>query len=47
MQIKLAPDPMPEQSVFTRSDHYQFVKQGVPTVFLATGMASGGEAVWD
>jgi len=46
MQIQLAPDPMPEQGVFTRSDHYPFVKQGVPAVFLATGYANGGDKVW-
>jgi hypothetical protein len=46
MDIKLSPDPMPEQGVFTRSDHYQFVRQGVPAVFLATGMANGGEKFW-
>lgn len=46
MQIELAPDPMPEQGVFTRSDHYPFVKQGVPAVFLVTGYANGGEKVW-
>jgi Zn-dependent M28 family amino/carboxypeptidase len=32
--------------VFTRSDHYPFVKQGVPAVFLVTGYANGGEKVW-
>ena len=47
MQIRLSPDPMPEQGVFTRSDHYQFVRQGVPAVFLATGMANGGEKFWN
>jgi len=47
MQIKLSPDPMPEEGVFARSDHYQFVKQGVPAVYLSTGMASGGEAAWE
>ncbi|HET9863397.1 MAG TPA: M28 family metallopeptidase [Steroidobacteraceae bacterium] len=46
MNIKLAPDPFPEQGVFTRSDHYRFVRQGVPAVFLATGMANGGEKHW-
>jgi hypothetical protein len=46
MQIQLSPDPMPEQGVFTRSDHYPFVKQGVPAVFLVTGYANGGEKVW-
>ena len=46
MGIALGPDPFPEQGFFTRSDHYQFVKQGVPAVFLATGFANGGEAHW-
>ncbi len=41
--IKLSPDPMPEQAIFTRSDHYNFVKQGVPAVFLMTGFTSKTE----
>ncbi|MFJ6023935.1 M28 family metallopeptidase [Brevundimonas sp. NPDC092305] len=45
--LTLSPDPMPEQGVFTRSDHYSFVKAGVPSVMLATGYANGGEAQWD
>lgn len=44
--VELAPDPMPEQGIFTRSDHYQFVRQGVPAVFLMTGYANGGEKAW-
>jgi hypothetical protein len=35
--VELAPDPIPEQGLFTRSDHYRFVQQGVPSVFLVTG----------
>jgi hypothetical protein len=35
--VELAPDPIPEQGLFTRSDHYRFVQQGVPAVFLVTG----------
>lgn len=46
MDIKLSPDPMPQESIFVRSDHYMFVRQGVPAVFLATGFANGGEAAW-
>lgn len=46
MNVKLSPDPMPEESIFVRSDHYMFVRQGVPAVFLATGFANGGEAKW-
>jgi Zn-dependent M28 family amino/carboxypeptidase len=36
-------DPMPEQGFFVRSDHYRFVQQGVPSVFLWPGMAGLGE----
>jgi Zn-dependent M28 family amino/carboxypeptidase len=46
MNVKLMADPMPEQGIFTRSDHYQFVRQGVPAVFLMTGYANGGEKAW-
>ena len=46
MGITLSPDPMPEQAVFVRSDHYTMVKQGVPAVMLATGMANGGDKAW-
>ncbi|MEE4217621.1 MAG: M28 family metallopeptidase [Xanthomonadales bacterium] len=35
--VKLTPDPFPEQNIFVRSDHYRFVQQGVPSVFLVTG----------
>jgi Zn-dependent M28 family amino/carboxypeptidase len=41
--IRSSPDPLPEQGLFTRSDHYSFVKEGVPGVFLVTGFANGGE----
>ena len=46
MGISLSPDPMPEQAIFIRSDHYALAKAGVPAVMLATGMANGGEAAW-
>ncbi len=32
--IKIMPDPQPEEKVFTRSDHYSFVKRGVPALML-------------
>ncbi|MGV3512940.1 MAG: M28 family metallopeptidase [Novosphingobium sp.] len=41
--IKLSPDPMPEEGLFTRSDHYRFVQQGVPAVFMMTGFEGPGE----
>lgn len=40
--IQVSPDPMPEQGVFTRSDHYSFVVEGVPSIMLATGFAGEG-----
>jgi Zn-dependent M28 family amino/carboxypeptidase len=42
--VGLAGDPMPEEGLFTRSDHFRFVEVGVPSVFLMTGFANGGEA---
>lgn len=44
--VTLSPDPMPEQGLFTRSDHYALVKQGVPSLFLATGHGKGSEQAW-
>lgn len=47
MGIALSPDPMPEQTIFVRSDHYAMAKVGVPAVMLATGMANGGDKAWE
>ena len=46
MGIAVSPDPMPQESIFTRSDHYRFVRRGVPAILLMTGYANGGETVW-
>ncbi len=43
MGLSLSPDPMPEQGLFTRSDHYRFVEKGVPSVFLVVGFGNGGD----
>jgi len=40
--IKLSPDPEPEQVIFVRTDHYPFVKAGVPAVSLDLGPAGPG-----
>ncbi|MEP5937166.1 MAG: M28 family metallopeptidase [Erythrobacter sp.] len=42
--ITLSPDPIPEQGLFTRSDQYRFVEQGIPAIYLVTGWANGGQA---
>ncbi|MBO9545746.1 M28 family peptidase [Caulobacter sp.] len=41
--VALSGDPLPEEGLFTRSDHYRFVEQGIPSVFLMTGFQNGGE----
>jgi Zn-dependent M28 family amino/carboxypeptidase len=43
-QLNLAPSPdaAPEQTIFTRSDHYPFLRRGIPAVMLFNGQASGG-----
>lgn len=42
MGVSLSPDPLPQEGLFTRSDHYKFVLQGIPSVFLMTGFANQG-----
>lgn len=49
--IEVSPDPFPEQVLFIRSDHYSFVQQGVPAIFLTVGLESAdpevdAKAVW-
>ena len=44
--VTMSPDPAPEMGLFTRSDHYRFVQQGVPSVFLWPGQAGPGKAAW-
>lgn len=43
MGVRVSPDPLPEEGLFVRSDHYNFVQIGVPSVFLMTGFAGDGE----
>ncbi|MDX2479609.1 MAG: M28 family peptidase [Desulfuromusa sp.] len=40
INLRLSPDPIPEQAIFTHADHYSFVKQGVPSVYLVPGFTS-------
>ena len=41
--IGVSPDFLPEENLFVRSDHYSFVKEGVPALFLMTGVQNGGK----
>ncbi|ODP36055.1 M28 family metallopeptidase [Sphingomonas turrisvirgatae] len=45
--VGVGTDPMPEQGFFVRSDHYRFVQQGVPSVFLWPGMSGAGGAAFN
>jgi hypothetical protein len=46
LDIAVSPDPLPQQSLFVRSDHYNFVRVGVPSLFLMTGFSSP-DPRWD
>lgn len=47
MDIEVSPDPIPHLGIFTRSDHYRFVEQGIPSLFLWPGLANGGKEKFD
>ncbi len=34
----LSPDPYPEEAVFVRSDQFAFVRQGIPAIYLVSGI---------
>jgi len=38
--LTMAPDPLPQENLFVRSDQYSLVKQGVPAVFLMPAFGS-------
>src|ERR1041385_3630100 len=35
--IEIYPDPVPDEGFFYRSDHYAFIKKGIPAIFLVGG----------
>lgn len=39
--VRIAPDPIPEQAVFMRSDHFSFVRQGIPAIYVKSGSTTG------
>ena len=43
--LALAPDPLPDEVIFIRSDQYSLVRQGVPAIFLVPGFTSTDPAV--
>ncbi|HEX8388671.1 MAG TPA: M20/M25/M40 family metallo-hydrolase, partial [Sphingomonas sp.] len=40
--VRLVPDPAPQEASFVRTDHYSFVRQGVPSVSLVPGPGGRG-----
>ena len=44
-QVNVIPDPMPDEKVFYRSDHYSFVERGVPSLMIL-GAPAGEKEVW-
>lgn len=38
--VALLPDARPELAIFVRSDHYSFVREGVPSIFVTMGTGS-------
>ncbi|OAN65424.1 M28 family metallopeptidase [Sphingomonas sp. TDK1] len=45
--VKMSDDPLPGENIFVRSDHYNFVRKGVPSVFLWPGAGGPGRAAID
>lgn len=43
--LKVIPDPMPEEKSFYRSDHYYFVKKGIPGIMIL-GAPDGPKEAW-
>jgi hypothetical protein len=43
--MAVVPDPMPEERVFYRSDHYAFVKRGIPALMLLGAPAMEKDAL--
>ena len=43
--FELRPDPYPDEVYFIRADQYSFVRQGIPSVYLAEGVEAADPAV--
>ena len=44
-EVNVIPDPMPDEKVFYRSDHFSFVERGVPALMLL-GAPAGDKEIW-
>ncbi|NNF13424.1 MAG: M28 family peptidase [Gemmatimonadetes bacterium] len=45
MGLGIGPDPIPEQVLFIRSDHFAFIRQGIPALFIKSGFETGDPAL--
>jgi Zn-dependent M28 family amino/carboxypeptidase len=45
LSLKVIPDPMPDENAFYRSDHYFFVKKGIPGLMIL-GAPEGETKAW-
>lgn len=43
--FEVSPDPSPEEGTFVRTDHYPFVEQGIPALYLAPGYRSDNPGI--
>lgn len=41
LDIGIGPDPIPEQVLFIRSDHFSFIRRGIPALFIKSGFETG------
>ncbi len=47
LKLKISPDPFPEQVIFVRSDHFSFIKKGIPALFIKSGFMTVPEDTID
>lgn len=43
--LTVGPDPFPDEGLFVRSDQFSFVKRGIPSVWVDTGMTSSTPSI--
>ncbi len=47
LALKISPDPFPKQVIFIRSDHFSFIKKGIPSLFIKSGFLTNPEDTVD
>lgn len=43
LNLEIGPDPFPERVIFIRSDHFSFVRKGIPSLFIKSGFKSDAD----